>query len=155
VKTGFYLGATALAVGLLAGGFLMGDDKKPDEPTTKLKGKLPTHFKKLGLSDKQIQDIFKIEAGYTDKTDALKKQLADLTKAEHQEEMNVLTDEQKTHLKELQTGDTTTKDKTQVEVKDKPVEVRVKDKTQVETKDKPVLVDKDKGPPAKDKEKDK
>jgi hypothetical protein len=156
VKTGFYLGVTALAVGLLAGGFLMGDDKKPDEQPTKLKGKLPAHFKKLGLSDKQMQDIFKIEAGYVDKIEALQKQLADMRKAEHHEIDNVLTDEQKAHLKELLTGDVGNKDKTTVDVKDKPREVTVdKDKTKVEVKDKPVLVDKDKGPPAKDKEKDK
>ncbi len=141
MKTGFYLGATALAVGLLAGGFLMGDDKKPDEQPSKLKGKLPAHFKKLGLSDQQTQQIFKIEADYANKIDALKKQLADMAKAEKQEEVNVLTDEQKTHLKELLTADVGAKDKT--EVKDKPVEV----------KDKPTLTDKDKAPPAKDKEK--
>ena len=127
MKTGFYLGVTALAVGLLAGGFLMGEDKKPDEPATKLKGKLPAHFKKLGLSDKQLQEIFKIEAGYADKIDALQKQLADMKKAEHNEIVNVLTDEQKAHLKELLTADVGTKDK--LEVKDKPKEVTVdKDK---------------------------
>jgi hypothetical protein len=137
VKTGFYLGVTALAVGLLAGGFLMGDDKKPDEPT-KLKGKLPAHFKKLGLSDKQMQDIFKIEAGYLDKIDALQKQLADLKKTEHREIDNVLTDEQKTHLKELLAAD-----------------VGGKDKPPSADKDKPAPPVKDKPPPAKDKEKDK
>jgi hypothetical protein len=141
VKTGFYLGVTALAVGLLAGGFLMGDDKKPDEQPTKLKGKLPAHFKKLGLSDKQMQEIFKIEAGYVDKIEALQKQLADMRKAEHHEIDNVLTDEQKAHLKELRTGD--------LESKDKPSS----DKPAPPAKDKPAVVDKDKGPPAKDKEK--
>jgi hypothetical protein len=60
-----------------------------------------------------------------------------MAKAEKQEEVNVLTDEQKTHLKELLTAG--------VGGKEKPVPV----------KDKPVVVDKDKGPPAKDKEKDK
>ena len=125
---------------MLAGGFLVGDDKKPDEPATKLKGKLPAHFKKLGLSDKQMQDIFKIEAGYTDKIEALTKQLADLKKAEKHDVDNVLTDEQKTHLKELLTADVGSKEKA-VEVKDKPTTVEIKDK--------------DKGPPAKDKVKDK
>ncbi len=141
MKTGLLLGVTALAVGLLAGGFLMGDDKKPDEPATKLKGKLPAHFKKLGLSDQQTQQIFKIEASYADKVEALQKQLADLKKAEHQEVDNVLTDEQKTHLKELLTADVGTKDKAEVTGK-----TEVKDA-------KPVVTDKDKGPPAKDKEK--
>ena len=138
MKTGFWIGGTALAVGLLAGGFLMGDDKKPDEPATKLKGKLPAHFRKLGLSDQQMQQIFKIEAGYADKVEALQKQLADLKKAEHHDIDNVLTDEQKAHLKELLTADVGNKEKP-VEVKDKPATVEIKDK--------------DKGPPAKDKEK--
>jgi hypothetical protein len=142
VKTGFCIGVTALAVGLLAGGYLMGDDKKPDEPA-KLKGKLPAHFKKLGLSDQQMQEIFKIEAGYADKIEVLTKQLADLKKAEKHDVDDVLTDEQKAHLKELLTADVGDKGNTKVEVKDKPVEV----------KDKPTVTDKDKGPPAKDKEK--
>jgi hypothetical protein len=129
VKKGFWFGGTALAVGLLAGGFLMGDDKKPDEPATKLKGKLPAHFRKLGLSDQQMQQIFKIEAGYAEKIEAAKKQLADLVAAQHHDVDGVLTDEQKAHLKELLTAD--------VGGKEKPVEVK----------------DKDKGPPAKDKEK--
>ena len=119
VKKGFWMVATVLTVGLLAGGFLMGDDKKPDEAPTKLKGKLPAHFKKLGLSDQQTQQIFKIEANYTDKMDALKKQLADMLKAEHQEYLSVLTDEQKTHLKELLTGDVNSKE-TPAPVKDQP-----------------------------------
>jgi hypothetical protein len=151
VKTGFYLGVTALAVGLLAGGFLMGDDKKPDEPA-KVKGKLPAHFKKLGLSDQQMQQIFKIEASYADKVEALQKQLADMKKAEHQEIDSVLTDEQKAHLKELLTADVGSKDKTAPVEKDK-TEVKPEVKDKVEVKDKPVVVDKDKGPPAKDKEK--
>jgi hypothetical protein len=142
---------TALAVGLLAGGFLMGDDKKPDDPA-KVKGKLPAHFKKLGLSDQQMQQIFKIEASYAEKIDAAKKQLADLVAAQHHDVDNVLTDEQKTHLKELLTADVGSKDKTTVEVKDKPTTVEIKDKSEVKDKQ-PVVVDKDKGPPAKDKEK--
>ncbi len=106
MKTRLFVGVTALAVAVLAGGWLMGDDKKPDDP--KLSGHLPAHFKKLGLSDKQIQDIYKLEATYHDKIEALQKQIDDLKKAEHADVENVLTDAQKTALKALLTGDPTT-----------------------------------------------
>ena len=39
-----------------------GQDKKDDEP--KVKGKLPPHFSKLGLSDEQKDKIHKIDAAY-------------------------------------------------------------------------------------------
>ena len=103
MKTRLFVGLTALAVAVVAGGWLMGDDKKPDDP--KLSGHLPAHFKKLGLSDKQIQDIYKIEATYKDKIDALQKQIDDLKKTEHADVENVLTDAQKTALKALLTGE--------------------------------------------------
>ena len=39
------------------------DDKKPDDkPPVKLKGPMPTYYKKLGLSDVQVQKILKIRA---------------------------------------------------------------------------------------------
>ena len=125
VKTGSWICGTVLAVGLLAGGFVVGADKKPDETPTKLKGKLPAHFKKLGLSDQQTQQIFKIEAEYNEKILALQRQLADLKKAEHHEIDGVLTAEQKTHLREILTGEIGGNDKPAPPAKDKPT---VKDK---------------------------
>ncbi|HVS38935.1 MAG TPA: hypothetical protein VMS17_25480 [Gemmataceae bacterium] len=108
MKLRLFVGVTALAVAVLAGGWLMGDDKKPDDPpATKLTGHLPPHYKKLGLSDKQIQDIYKVQASYKDKIDALQQQLDDLKKAEHTDVENILTADQKTALKALQTGDPT------------------------------------------------
>src|ERR1700687_611272 len=93
------VGIALLAAAALTGGWLLGDDpKKPDDPP-KVKGQLPAHFKKLGLSDKQIQDIYKIQSGYRDKIETLQQQIDDLKKAEHHEVEGVLTDEQKLHLK--------------------------------------------------------
>ena len=95
VKTRLCIAVTALAVAVLAGGWLLGDAPKPDEPP-KVKGQLPAHFKKLGLSDKQVQQIYKIESGYREKIQALQAQIDDLKKAEHLEVDDVLTDDQKT-----------------------------------------------------------
>ena len=150
---------TALAAALLAGGWLMGDDKKTDDPP-KAKGQLPAHFKKLGLTDKQIKEIYKIEAEYHEKVVALQQQIDDLKRAEHLDVDNVLTEEQKAHLRELLTAEVPEKDKTTPPVTDKPapppdkdkgLEPAPKDKPTQTDKDKPTLIDKDKAPPAKDK----
>src|SRR6516162_1765922 len=37
---------------------------KKDEPTGKAKGKLPANYKKLGLTDAQVQEIYRIDAKY-------------------------------------------------------------------------------------------
>ncbi len=103
MKTRLLVGMAALAAAVVAGGWLMGDDKKPDDP--KVTGHLPPHYKKLGLSDAQVQNIYKIQTSYKDKIDALQQQIDDLKKAEHTDIENVLTDAQKTALKALQTGD--------------------------------------------------
>jgi hypothetical protein len=137
MKSGLCIAVTALAVGVLAGGWLFGDDKKPDDPT-KSKGTLPQHYKKLGLTDKQQQDIYKIQAGYHDKIEDLQRQLDDLKKQEKADIEKVLTDDQKARLKELLIGDLD------------------KDKTAPADKDKAPPADKDKAAPAeKDKPKDK
>lgn len=138
MRTRLLVGVAAMAALVLAGGWLMGDDKKPDD--TKVKGVLPAHYKKLGLSDAQVQSIYKIQSSYKDKIDALQQQLDDLKKAEHSDVENVLTDAQKTALKALQTGDPTTTPP--------PSD---KDKPATTTTDKPATPVKDKAPPTTDK----
>jgi Spy/CpxP family protein refolding chaperone len=100
----------ALCLGLLvvlfmSGGFLVGDDKKPDDKDPKAKGTLPTNWKKLGLDDSQIQKIYKIETNYRTKIDVLKQQIEDLRAEEKVEMEKVLTDAQKARLKELKLGE--------------------------------------------------
>ena len=156
MKTRLFVGAAAIAVALLAGGWLLGDDKKPDDKDApKVKGQLPRDFKKLGLSDKQIQDIYKIEATYHDQISTLQQKIDDLKKAEHDDVDNVLTDEQKAHLKEIRTADIPTKDKpAPAPDKDKTVTIPEKDKPIVvpPDKDKTVTIpEKDKSAPPKDK----
>jgi len=102
----------------LAAGWLMGQDSKtPSDDTpassTKVKGALPTYYGRLGLTDDQKQKVLKIHQSYKTKIDALKDQIADLTKQQQDELRKVLTDTQLTHLRELQTReskDKTTKD---------------------------------------------
>jgi hypothetical protein len=109
---------TALAVAVLAGSWLLGDDKKPDDP--KVKGVLPPHFKQLGLSEDQIKSIYKIQSGYKDKIEALQLQIEDLKKAEHADVEGVLTADQKAALAKLLVGDLPDKDKPPPPDKDKP-----------------------------------
>ncbi|NBO93080.1 MAG: hypothetical protein EBV06_12340 [Planctomycetia bacterium] len=85
-------------------------DKDKDKPSEKaedkkLKGFLPAGFKKLGLTDKQVQAIYKIQTDYRGKKDDLTKQLAKLKDAEREEIEKVLTDAQKKELKAIRTGE--------------------------------------------------
>jgi hypothetical protein len=93
---------------LLAGGFLLGQDaKKAEEPAPKLRGTLPRNFKKLGLDEAQIRAIYKVQSTYSAKIDALAQQIRNLRAEEAGEIEKVLTDAQKSRLKELKLGETT------------------------------------------------
>jgi Spy/CpxP family protein refolding chaperone len=112
-----------LTVLFLVGWLVAADDKKPtDEPkdtttsTSKAKGQLPQGWKKLGLTDSQVQDIYKIHSKYRTKIDELEQQIRELRQLERTEEYKVLTDAQKARLKELGeekfTGEVSKKDDT-------------------------------------------
>ena len=89
-----------VAMALLAGSWLHGQDKKDDTPT-KVKGVLPANWGKLGLTDEQKQKVYKVQGDFGDKIAALQKQVTDLKAQEKAEMVKVLTDAQKTRLKEL------------------------------------------------------
>jgi Spy/CpxP family protein refolding chaperone len=76
------------------------DDKK-DEPMGKLKGKLPNNWHKLGLSDKQIQDIYKVQAKYDPEIDKLEAKAKELKATRDKEARAVLTAEQTKHLEDI------------------------------------------------------
>jgi len=78
----------------------------------KAKGQLPAQFKKLGLRDDQVQKIYKIQTDYRTKGADFEKQLKELKTKEKSEVEAVLTEEQKTRLKEIRTGETTDPKKT-------------------------------------------
>src|SRR5438270_5643926 len=92
--TKFTLGGL-LAVALIGGGFLFGDDPKP-----KGGGKLPANWSKLGLSDEQKRTIHSIQSEYKGKIDELQAQIDQLRKKERSEMSKVLTDAQKARLRE-------------------------------------------------------
>jgi hypothetical protein len=104
------LGVAALLVGLLATGWLLGDDtkgKNDKEPQVKvIKGRLPTNYKKLGLTEDQVQKIYSIQASYQAKIDELDQKKKALQKEEKAEMEKVLTEGQRLRLREILLGET-------------------------------------------------
>jgi len=82
---------------------------KPTEPDKKYKGFLPANFKKLGLTDAQVQAIYKLQTEYREKIDNLKKQIDSLKAAEKAAIEKVLTEVQLKRLKEIRSGEKTDK----------------------------------------------
>ena len=122
------LGVLAL---LLAVSWLLAADTKADpdkkDPDPKAKGTLRPNWKKLGLTDDQVQKIYKVQADYRTKIDVLEQQIKDLRAQELADQVKLLTDAQKARLKELgefkdPTADTTKADpaKTDPDKKDDP-----------------------------------
>lgn len=78
-------------------------DKK-DEPAGKVKGVLPPNWKKIGLSDAQVQDIYKLQNKYKVEIDALEAKITELKATRDKEMKAVLTPEQKKRLADITTG---------------------------------------------------
>jgi hypothetical protein len=99
------LAAPILVVGLLTSGFLVAQDKKGDskEPIV-VRARLPANYNKLGLSDKQKKEVYKIRGKYAIKLEELQQQIAALRDQEKADVEKVLTEAQKLRLKEIQTG---------------------------------------------------
>jgi hypothetical protein len=111
-------GIPLIIVGIITSGWLSGQDKDKEAPT-RLKGKLPPNWKKLGLSDDQVQSVFKVQQKYGGQIDQLTSKIADLRKEEKGALDKILTPAQKDRLREILTGEKTTKDKEPVKDKDK------------------------------------
>jgi hypothetical protein len=93
----------AILVLVLLGAATAQDDKEP----VKVRGQLPQYYKKLGLRDDQVQQIYKLRAGFKAKVENLKRQLEKL-KAEEKESLEkMLTAEQLKRLRQLRSGETT------------------------------------------------
>jgi Spy/CpxP family protein refolding chaperone len=93
---------------LSAGSF--GQDNKPKEepkksdPPVKVKGMLPPNWGRLGLTDTQVQEIYKIRNKHSDEIAKLKAKIAEHEAARDKESKAVLTAEQKKRLDEILTG---------------------------------------------------
>src|SRR5579862_6652295 len=90
------------AVVLASAGGLLGDDKTGDaKATAKARGQLPANWSKLGLTDDQKQKVYTVQSEFRGKIDVLAQQIKQLQKDERGELEKVLTDAQKTRLKEI------------------------------------------------------
>jgi hypothetical protein len=76
-------------------------DAKKDDPPAKAKGVLPPNWKKIGLTDAQVQDIYKIQTKYRDEIVKLKAKIAELESVRDKEEFAILTADQKKRLEEI------------------------------------------------------
>jgi hypothetical protein len=72
-----------------------------DEPKQPPAAPLPRHYKKLGLDPTQVEKVRQTRTDYRVKIDALKKQLQALQTEEDSQLQKLLTDGQRTRLKEL------------------------------------------------------
>jgi len=100
----YALRSFVVAAGLLAvcSPWVAGDDPpKAKEPAAKMRGQLPQNWGKLGLSEEQKQKVYTVQNEYKAKIDALRRQVTELQTQERKDMENVLTDAQKTRLREL------------------------------------------------------
>lgn len=100
----FLLGAMFMLSGGLTGQEPKKDDPKKDDPVGKVKGFLPNNWKKIGLSEDQIQQIYKIQNKYDAEIDKLEAKIAELKAAKDKERKAVLTPDQQKKLAEILLG---------------------------------------------------
>jgi hypothetical protein len=94
------------AMFVLSGG-LVGQEPKEDKKAvnpTKVKGVLPRNWGKIGLSDSQRQEIYKIQNKYDEEIDKLEAKIKELKAAQTREMRTVLTADQKKRLEEIVLG---------------------------------------------------
>lgn len=95
--------AAMLAALLLAAGAALAQEPKADPPA-KVKGILPMNWGKIGLSDEQKQDIYKLQAKYGGEIDKLEAKIRELKSKRDAEMKGVLTPEQKKRLEDILLG---------------------------------------------------
>jgi Spy/CpxP family protein refolding chaperone len=92
------LGGMCVLAGGLVGQEPKKDEPKKDEPAAKLKGKLPSHWGKIGLTDSQKQTIYQIQGKYDPEIEKLDAKLAEMKATRDKEMKAVLTADQKKAL---------------------------------------------------------
>jgi len=88
---------------VLSGG-LIGQEPKKEVPVTKAKGVLPANWKKIGLTEDQVQTIYKIQGKYNDEIDLLEAKIKELKTTKDKEMKAVLSADQKKKLEEILVG---------------------------------------------------
>lgn len=86
-------------------------DAKPEAKADAKKGRLPSNYGKLGLTDAQKTKIYGVQGSYEDQLDALEKQTAALKSKRDGEIEAILTPEQKKILQALVDSKDDKKDK--------------------------------------------
>jgi len=94
-----------------AAGFAQAPKADPKKEDKKVSGVLPTYWKMLGLTDKQVQEVYKIQGKYNDEIDTLEAKIKDLKDKMSKERSEVLTAEQKKRLEEILKDKAGTSDK--------------------------------------------
>lgn len=114
----FVVGTLALALLLSGVGAASAQEKgksKSDssskERESKVRGVLPQHYRQLGLSEEQRQNIYKIQNEYADKIDDLQKKIDDMKAERNSKYLKALTKAQRDRLEEIKKGDKDDKDK--------------------------------------------
>jgi hypothetical protein len=74
---------------------------KKDDTPTRVKGVLPRNWSKLGLTDTQVQSIYRVQNKYNDEIDKLEAKIKELKAARDKETKDVLTTDQKKRLEEI------------------------------------------------------
>ena len=82
-------------------------EEAPQEKTRKPpRGRVPNGYGKIGISEKQKEEIYTIQATYKSQVDDLLQQLEQLKTEEAEAVFNVLTEDQKVALKKYHEGAT-------------------------------------------------
>lgn len=76
------------------------DDTKKEDPK-KVSGQLPMYWRMLGLTDDQVQKVYKVQAKYGDEIDTLEAKIKELKDKMVKERSEVLTADQKKRLEEI------------------------------------------------------
>lgn len=74
---------------------------KKDDPPGRVKGVLPRNWGKVGLSDAQVQNIYRIQNKYNEEIDKLEAKIKELKAQRDKEAKDVLTPDQKKRLDEI------------------------------------------------------
>jgi hypothetical protein len=101
---------TAVVSALLLVGFVLADEKTAT--TTITKGRLPTSWSKLGLTDAQKAQVAQVQAKYRTQMESLRQQLRAVEQQQRAELDKILTDAQRARLREIvleKAGSTSTK----------------------------------------------
>jgi hypothetical protein len=136
--------APMIVAGMCCCGFLMGDDKKPAKEPIYITKQLPANYSKLGLSQKQKNDIYKIRGKCRAEIQELTQKIQELRDQEKADCENVLTAEQLARYRQIVLGADRKKSANvkETEAKEKKLDKVAKSKKKdAETKDKKTPVE--------------